>query len=133
MHRAVQVHRCHTLLVRLQNVLHIRHFLHVRGAFVVDDDIEPLRPIGLVVDLEPRLGGAVIGVDLHHFHIGPLLQAPLEDVLLFGVIVATAAGDEQGAQRLFVGGQGGGNGGCDAQSREGERRPVAQEDIHVSL
>ena len=72
----------------------------VRGAFVVDDDVELLGPVGLVVGGILVLGGAVGVVGDGPLDVGLAGDAPGDGVFLVLVVVAAPAQDEEGANRL---------------------------------
>jgi hypothetical protein len=87
-------------------------------AFVVDDDVEAAGVLRIAVDGELRARGVGLavgadlvigGVDDFDADVGALLEALFQDVLLRGVVVAAAAGDEEDFQRRgCVGGNCGG-------------------------
>ena len=99
-HRAVEVDCRNTALVGVEDVLNVGQLLHIRRAFVVDDDVVALRPVRVVVDVEPRLGAFVGRVDDRHLDHHAGLDPLFEDLLLLGVIVAAAAENEHCLQRL---------------------------------
>ena len=83
-------------------------------------------PLHSLVAGELGAGRGRGGVDDVDDHVGALLEALLEDVLLVGVVVAAAAGDEQDAERLGRGGGGGRRAGgfrWQENWRDNSRRP----------
>jgi hypothetical protein len=76
------------------------------GALVVDDQIKAFGVVRVSVDGERGLGAFVVGVDLDDLCVKTTLESFLEDVLLFGVVVAAAAcyeEDPEGFGSLSVG------------------------------
>ncbi len=72
-----------------------RLVIDVRPAFVVDDHIVTLGVIRVAKHRQLGAGAAIVNVDDVNLEIGPLFEAALEKVLLFGVIMAATARDEQ--------------------------------------
>jgi hypothetical protein len=103
MHRAVKVNR-RDGFVNLQDILHDLQVLVRSGTFIVDDDVIPGGPIGIVVDREWRIGRAVIGPDDIDADIGPFLNALVEDLVLGLIIVTATSGDEEGLEGAGTGG-----------------------------
>ena len=100
MHRAVQHDRWHARAVRLEDAVEPRRVLHVGEALVVDHHVVALGPVGIFVERDPRIG-AIPALQHHgHLDVGPLAQALGEDVLLRRIVMATAAGDQQYAERF---------------------------------
>ena len=99
-------HARQPVAVRLEDAVDHFQVLDVGAAFVVDDHVETLGPVGLLVDGVEVLGARVGVVGDRPLDVGPGGDALGEDVLLFRVIVAAAADDEQGADRLVVVGTG---------------------------
>ena len=103
----MQIHAGNARAVRCEDAFDDCRIIDVRRALVVDDDIVALGVIGVAVDRERRFGGGSaggnLGVDLIDDEVGACFEAMLEDVLLFRVIVAATARDQQDSQRLRVG------------------------------
>ena len=104
-HRAVQVHRGDAVLVGVDDMLDIRHVLHVGRALVVDHHVVALRPVLVLVDREPRFGAVVLAADHIDLDVRPGLDAVAEQGGLCFVVVATAAANQQGTERGFGGGE----------------------------
>jgi hypothetical protein len=68
------------------------------GAFIVNDQVETLCVLRISIDGEGRLYALVVGVHLDDLGVKTFFDALFEDVLLLGVIVATAARDEEDAE-----------------------------------
>ena len=98
-HGAMEVHAGNAGAVRREHALNHRRVLDIRRAFIVDHHIVALGVIGMAVDGQGGMGIAISHIDDIHGHIRAGFEALLEDVLLLGVIVAAAAGDEQGLER----------------------------------
>ena len=90
--------------------------VHARRALVVDDDVVSLGPIRLVIDRQRRVRGLVVGPNDIHLHIRAPLDALGDDLVLLCIVMAAAACDEEGFQRL------GGIG------RAGQKRDKRQDD-----
>ena len=99
-HRAVQVDRRNTVLVGVQDVPDIRLLRHIGRAFVVNDHVVALGPVGIVVDVEPRLGALVGRVDDRHLGHHARFDPAFEDVLLLRIVVTAASQNQQCLQRL---------------------------------
>ena len=99
-HGAVEVHGGDAVLVRINDVVNV---VHVRladagGAFVVDDHVVALRPVGLLIHGEARSGALVFREhDIDH-HIRPRLDALAENAVLLHIVMAAAAGHQQDMQ-----------------------------------
>ena len=100
MHGTMQVDGGNARLVCVQNVVNVRQLLHISGTFVVNDDVVSLRPVGVIVHVEASFGAFVGRVNERHFDHGSRFDSPLENFLLFGVVVTAPAGDEQCLDRL---------------------------------
>ena len=83
-------------LMDCEDVLHRGEVLIRGSAFVVNDHVVSLGPIGVVIKWERGIGAAVVGPDDINADVGAFLDALVEDLVLCLVIVAAAAGDEEG-------------------------------------
>src|SRR5205807_642664 len=99
----------------------VDHFevLDVGAALVMHHHVEPPGPVGVGVDGVDVLGALVGVVGDGPFDVGPRRDPFGEDVLLFLVVMATAADDQQGADGSGVrlGGGGGAGAGRDEQGQ----------------
>ena len=103
--RAEAVHRAVKLdagdcLVGVEDASERLLVVHARRALVVDDDVVALGPVGFLIQRQWRVGSFVVGPNDIHLDIGAALDAFGNDLVLLGVVMATATGDEKGAQRL---------------------------------
>ena len=118
-HGAVEVHGGQAVLMGVHDIGDIGLVGDVGGALIVDDHVEVLAPVRVLEEFEERLGGLgrVVGDFDHGVHAG--FDALLQDFFLRGVIVAAAAGDDEDAQGLLLGGERGGQAGEGGESEEG--------------
>ena len=100
MHAAVEVDTRQTVAMRLEHRLDLRRIADIRRTFIVDDEVIACGVISIPEDGQRRMGAGVVGVNLIDDDVRTLLDALLEDLLLFGVIVAAAAGNQQDPKRL---------------------------------
>ena len=91
------------VLVGVDDVLDEWDILHVGGAFVVDDHIVTLRPIFVLVGWELVSRPLVVSVHNVDHDVGTLLEARLQNVLLFSVFMTAAANDQKRLERLWRG------------------------------
>ena len=75
----------------IEDVFHHLEVFVSRGAFVVDDDIVTVRPVGVVVNRQWRIDAFVIGPPDIDLDIGPRLDAFVKSEMLALVIVTAAA------------------------------------------
>ena len=99
-HRTVQHDGWQPLAVRRDDILGPGVLLHVGETLVVNDDIEPLRPVLLLVQRDSAGGRRAALVDDHHVHVGPFHHPLREQFLLRVVVVAAPAADQQHLERL---------------------------------
>src|SRR2546423_1194105 len=100
-HGAVEENSGFAGLVGFEDALDEVQILHVGGAFVVDDDIEIVGPAVFFVNAVAMSGLAIAFVDDHPLHVGAGGDAFGDDGFLVFVIVAAAAGDEEGFDWLI--------------------------------
>jgi len=98
MHGAVQVHAGNAVAMWLEDAFHYGFLVYASRTFVVDDEVEAFRVVRVTVDSKVRFGRLVIGMDLGDFGVKTFFESFFEDVLLLGVIMAAAAGDEQNSE-----------------------------------
>ena len=93
------------------------------GALVVDDDVVSLRPIGIVIDWQRRVGALVVRpVDID-LHVGARLDSLAEHFCLPLVVVATTACYQQGFERL-------GFCSCRKDRQKSEKQGGGDRDLH---
>src|SRR5678816_1130478 len=100
-HRAVKVDPGDAIAMRLEHGLDRRRIGDIGCAFVVDDEIVAFGVIRISQDRQRWVSAAVGRMNLIDDDVGALLNALLEYVLLFGVIVAAAPGDQQNTERFW--------------------------------
>ncbi len=95
MHRAVNQDRWRPVLVRLEDAFEPLGISHASEAFVVDDDVKAIRPVGIFVERD--LGVRRRATLLHDGpnNLRPSRDSLADDLLLPSVVVAAPAGDEQ--------------------------------------
>ena len=111
--------------MRLEDAVDEVQVLHVGAALVVDDHVEALGPVRFLVDGVEVLGAGVGVVGDRPLDVGPAGDALGEEVLLLGIVVAAAAEDEQGANRLCLLGPAGRNKGNKCRG-QGAKSPPAR-------
>ena len=102
-HGTVEVDAGDTLAMRREHAGDGVRVADPGRAFVVDDDVVALGIVRFSKNRQRRFGAFVVGMRLIDDDVDPPLEALLEGILLLGVIVATAAGDQQRTQRLVCG------------------------------
>ncbi len=95
----MQHHGGHSFKVRPGDPLDVRHVFDRAVAFVMDDDVVSLGPIGLGIDAH-AVRAVFPLVDDGPLDIGPGAHPFGNNLLLGFVIMATAAGDHERANRL---------------------------------
>jgi hypothetical protein len=79
-----------------EDVLHRGEVLIRGSAFVVNDHVVSLGPIGVVIKWEWGIGAAVVGPDDINADVCALLDALVEDLMLRLVVVAATSCDQEG-------------------------------------
>ena len=102
-HGAVEIDAWDTLAMRCEHASDGVRVTDAGRALIVNDDVVPLGVVRFSKNGQRRFGAFVVGMRLIDDDVDPPLEALLEDILLLGVIVATAAGDQQRTQRLICG------------------------------
>ena len=98
----------------------------VSAASSVDHHIVALGPFGILVEVKPRLGAAVVRVNLVHHHVSAGLQSRFQQVFLGLIVVTATAGDQQRAQ-WFGGRLGGKEGPGNARQGNGHQKQKESE------
>src|SRR5437879_2023234 len=93
MHATVEVDARKAVAMRFKDSLNLEGIGNVRGAFIVDHQVIAFGVLRVTQNGQRRMSAGVIRVDLIDNNIGAFLQAFLENVLLFGVIMTTTSGD----------------------------------------
>lgn len=94
-HCAVQVYRRDAVAMRFEYAFDFSWVRDIRGAFVMNYQIVALCIIRIAEDCQGRFGAGIVGVNLSNHDVGAFLEAFLQNVFLFGVIVAAPAGNQQ--------------------------------------
>ena len=102
-HGAVEIDAGDTLAMRREHAGDGVRVIDAGRALIVNDDVVPLGVVRFSKNGQRRFGAFVVGMRLIDDDVDPPLEALLEDILLLGVIVATAAGDQQRTKRLVCG------------------------------
>jgi len=97
-HRAVEMNR-RDGFVGVEDALERLKVLVPRRAFIVDDDVVALGPIRIVVNGQRRSHRLVVRPPDIDLNVGPGLDALEQDFVLGRVVMATAAGDDEGLER----------------------------------
>ena len=100
MHGAVQIHAGDSFAMRLEDSLNGGLFVNAGGTLIMDYEIKALGVVWVAIDSERWLSALVVGVNLSHLCVETLFDALFEDILLRGVIVTAASGDEENSERL---------------------------------
>lgn len=95
MHGAVQIDGGNAIAMGIDDVVDRFGVGDVSGAFIVDHDIVLFRPVGILINRELRPRRAIGGVFDGDFTMNARLNAFCEQKLLFAVVVAATADDEQ--------------------------------------
>ena len=95
MHGAVQIDSGNTIAMGVDDVIDRFGIGDVSGAFIVDHDIIFFCPVGILINGELRSSRAICRVFNGDLAVNARLNAFCEQKLLFAVVVAATADDEQ--------------------------------------
>lgn len=124
MHGAVQIDGGNAIAMSVDDIVDGFGIGDIRGAFIVDDDIILFRPVGILINCELWSGRAIGSVFDGNFTMNARLNAFCEQKLLFAVVVAATADDEQDFERFdFC------RGSAEAGDGTGEENEFLQHDM----